>query len=82
VALELPGPPRATSPRNHLPAVITGISPDGPLLRVTLDAGFPLTAYVTRPTREQLSLRPGSHVTAAIKAPAVHLIARESAGPR
>jgi molybdate transport system ATP-binding protein len=76
VALELPGPLRATSPRNHLPAVVTDVRPDGSLLRVTLDAGFPLAAYVTRPTREQLGLVPGSRVTAAIKAPAVHLIAR------
>jgi molybdate transport system ATP-binding protein len=74
VALELPGPDRGTSPLNHLPAVITAIAPDGPLLRVSLDAGFELTAYITRPTREQLDLRPGSEVTAAIKAPAVHLI--------
>jgi molybdate transport system ATP-binding protein len=74
VALELPGPPRATSPRNHLTAVVTAVTPDGPLLRISLDAGFDLSAYVTRPTREQLDLRPGSHVTAAIKAPAVHLI--------
>jgi molybdate transport system ATP-binding protein len=76
VALELPGPLRATSPRNHLPAVITSISPDGPLLRVALDAGFPLVAYVTRPTREQLGLRSGSEVTAAVKASVVHLIPR------
>jgi molybdate transport system ATP-binding protein len=76
VALELPGPHRATSPRNHLPAVISSISPDGPLLRVGLDAGFPLVAYVTRPTREQLELRPGSEVTAAVKASVVHLIPR------
>ncbi len=74
VALELPGPPRATSPRNHIPATITAIHPDGPLLRVALDAGFHLTAYVTRPTLEQLALAEGSRVTAAIKAPAVHLI--------
>jgi molybdate transport system ATP-binding protein len=74
VALELPGPPRATSPRNHIPATVTAIHPDGPLLRVTLDAGFHLTAYVTRPTLEQLELAEGSRVTAAIKAPAVHLI--------
>jgi molybdate transport system ATP-binding protein len=78
VALELPGPARASSPRNHLPAVVTAITPDGPLLRVGLDVGFDLTAYVTRPTREQLDLRPGSRVTAVVKAPAVHLIPHPS----
>jgi molybdate transport system ATP-binding protein len=74
VALELPGPARATSPRNHLPATITAIEPDGPLLRLKLDAGFPLNAYITRPTFEDLDLHPGSRVTAVVKAPAVHLI--------
>ncbi len=74
VALELPGPPRAASPRNHLPAVVTAVTADGPLLRVGLDAGFDLTAYVTRPTRDQLDLQPGRFVTAVVKAPAVHLI--------
>lgn len=75
VVLELPGAAGPTSPRNHLPAVITSITPDGPLLRIALDVGFPLTAYVTRPTREQLDLRPGTRLTAAIKAPSVHLVA-------
>ncbi len=76
VALQLPGQTTLSSPRNHLPAVITVIQPDGPLLRVTLDAGFPLTAFITRPTRDELDLRPGSAVTAAVKAPAIHLVAR------
>lgn len=66
----------ADSPRNHLPAVVTSITDDGPLLRVGLDAGFPLTAYITRTTRDDLNLHPGSHVTAAIKAPAIHVIPR------
>lgn len=74
VALELPGSTRATSPRNHFSAVITAIVADGPLLRVSLEAGFPLTSFITRPTRDELQLRPGSSVTAAVKASSVHLI--------
>jgi molybdopterin-binding protein len=35
-----------------------------------------LTALVTRPSVEDLSLTEGATVTASIKAPAVHLIAR------
>ncbi len=64
------------SARNRLPAVVAGITPAGPLLRVDLDAGFPLAAYITRPAREDLALEPGSRVTAVIKAPAIHLVPR------
>lgn len=76
VALQTPDAHHPTSPRNQLPASVTAITPEGPLLRVNLDAGFPLAAYVTRPTRDQLDLHPGSPVTAVIKAPAVHLVPR------
>jgi molybdopterin-binding protein len=44
--------------------------------RVSLDCGFPLDALITRRSREELQLTPGSHVTAAIKATNVHLVAR------
>ncbi|MFC7674981.1 ABC transporter ATP-binding protein [Mycolicibacterium sp. GCM10028919] len=67
-------PEPQASPRNQLLATITALTPEGPLLRVDLDAGFPLAAYITHPTREDLDLRTGSRVTAAIKAPAVHLV--------
>ena len=76
VALQLPEARHRASPRNQLAATVAAITPDGPLLRVDLDAGFPLAAYITRPTREQLDLVPGSPVTAVIKAPAVHLVPR------
>lgn len=66
----------SSSPRNHLPATVTTITDQGPLLRVDLDAGFGLAAYITRPTRDDLDLAPGRRVVAAIKAPAVHLIPR------
>lgn len=76
VALHTAPRPALTSPRNQLPATITAISPHGPLLRVNLDAGFPLAAYITGPTRDDLQLTPGGAITAVIKAPAVHLVAR------
>lgn len=79
VALQLPYPHLHDSPRNHLPATITIITPVGPLLRVDLDAGFPLAAYVTANTLEHLGLAPGREVTAAIKTPAVHVIPRQVA---
>lgn len=64
------------SPRNHIACRVTGLRPEGPLVRVSLDGGFALTALVTRPAVEDLSLTVGASVTASIKAPAVHLIAR------
>jgi molybdate transport system ATP-binding protein len=77
VILELPG--GAASPgsaRNRLPGVVTAVTPEGPLLRVDLDCGFPLAALVTRAAGVDLGLRPGVAVVAALKAPSVHLVLR------
>lgn len=63
-----------SSVRNHLPATIQSLVPEGPLVRVTLDCGFEMTALVTRPACEELQLLVGDRVTANIKAPAIHLI--------
>lgn len=70
-----PGP--ASSVRNRLSARVVALHPASPLTRVELDAGFPLFAFVTRPACEELDLRVGVTVTALIKAPAIHFIARE-----
>jgi len=81
VALELPerdGSHR--SPRNQLAGRVTGVTAEGALVRVDLDAGFRLTAYITRPALEELDLSIGSVVVASIKSPAVHLITRYTAG--
>lgn len=67
-----------TSVRNRLAARVTGIRAESPLMRVELDAGFPLHAFITRPACEDLGLQPGMELTALIKAPAVHLIPRSS----
>jgi molybdate transport system ATP-binding protein len=80
VAVELPTPEGThRSPRNQLPAVVTGVAVEGALVRVELDAGFGLTAYITRPALEELDLRAGSAVVASVKSPAVHLITRRAA---
>jgi molybdate transport system ATP-binding protein len=63
-----------TSARNRLRATVTAVTPEGPLVRVTLDAGFSLTALITRPAYDELGLAPGQPVVALIKAQAVHLI--------
>jgi molybdate transport system ATP-binding protein len=66
----------AGSARNRLAARVVAVQGGSPLVRVELDAGFPLFALITRPACEELALQPGVRVTAVIKAPAVHLIPR------
>jgi molybdate transport system ATP-binding protein len=66
------------SVRNRLPARVAAIHPGSPLTRVELDCGFPLFAFITRSACNELGLRPDMHITALIKAPAVHLIARDT----
>jgi len=77
VILQHGGDAAITSVRNRLSARMVAVRAGVPLMRVELDAGFPLFAYVTRPASEELGLRSGGTVTALIKAPAVHLIPRE-----
>jgi len=64
----------ATSARNVFPATVAHIIPRGFYYKVELDAGCPLTAYVTRQSVEGLGLREGLTVIAAFKATAVHVI--------
>jgi tungstate transport system ATP-binding protein len=64
------------SARNSFPAVIDRISPAGPFRKVYLHGGFPLTAYVTVQSIEDLGLQAGMTVTASFKATAVHMIRR------
>ena len=69
-------PAQGASARNQLRARITAIVSEGPLIRIGLDCGFPLTALVTRPALEELQLKMGESVIAVLKAPAVHLVPR------
>jgi molybdate transport system ATP-binding protein len=41
---------------------------------VTIDCGFEIVALITRHSREGLSLAPGSPVSAAVKATAIHVV--------
>jgi molybdate transport system ATP-binding protein len=66
------------SARNRLEGVVTGLVPEGPFLRITIDCGFPLMALITRPARHELNLEIGSRVQALIKAPAIHLLSRHA----
>ncbi|MCB0915194.1 MAG: ABC transporter ATP-binding protein [Actinobacteria bacterium] len=79
VALQAVADHPRDSPRNHLVGHVRSVTPEGPLVRVLLDVGFPLQAFVTRPTRDDLGLAAGLPVVAAVKAPAVHLVPRTPA---
>jgi molybdate transport system ATP-binding protein len=68
---------RDVSARNHLAGRVTALQPEGGVVRVTVDCGFLLSALITRPAWDELRLTENSPVTAAVKATAVHLIARE-----
>jgi tungstate transport system ATP-binding protein len=57
---------------------IIGVTSTGPFLKVTLDCGFPLAAYVTRRTFPELKLAIGAQIAASFKAAAVHLISSEN----
>jgi molybdate transport system ATP-binding protein len=66
-----------SSARNRLPARVVDTQREGPLVRVTLDCGFALTAVVTPHSAEALGLETGAAVTAVLKAPAIHLVPRD-----
>jgi tungstate transport system ATP-binding protein len=68
--------PDRSSARNAFPAQIARISPAGAFYKVHLNGGFPLVAYVTVQSIEDLDLRVGATVTASFKATAVHMIRR------
>lgn len=62
------------SARNHLRARVRQVSVMGALARIGLDCGFPLVAYVTLASTEELGLEPGKQVTAVIKATSIHIM--------
>ncbi len=66
----------SSSSRNQLAGTVRALVPDGPLLRVQIDAGFLLVALITRRAGDDLSLAVGDAVVASVKATAVHVVAR------
>jgi tungstate transport system ATP-binding protein len=67
----------ATSARNIFGGKIVKITPLGPYQKVQLDCKFPLVAYVTNRSRDELSLTEGKEVKASFKATAIHVIKRK-----
>lgn len=67
-----------SSPRNRLSATVRATVSEGPMTRIELDCGFPLTAVLTRQACEEMALKEGATVLALIKAPQIHLVPRAS----
>jgi len=62
------------SARNVFPGVIEKITLLGLHYRVDMDCGFPLVAYVTKHSLENMSLNAGKTIEASFKATAVHVL--------
>jgi len=65
------------SARNYLLGRIRSLDREGPMVRVDLDCGFPLKALVTNQAHQNMELRERDEIVALVKAPAIHLIARD-----
>ncbi len=76
VTLVGPNQTRLGTARNLLPGVVQRIMPSGFHFRVFVDCGFQVVAFVTRQSRDEMSLKEGDPVTAAFKASAIHVIPR------
>ncbi len=63
-----------SSARNHVSGQVTRISPQGSLLKMSIDGPVPLVALITRSSLKDLDLEVGTTVFAAFKASAVHVI--------
>jgi tungstate transport system ATP-binding protein len=63
-----------TSARNVFSGKILKIAPFGPYQKIQLDCRFPLVAYVTNHSLDELSLTEGKEVRASFKATAIHVV--------
>ena len=67
-----------SSARNIFEAKVSKIIRQGFFNKMTLDCGFPLIAYITLTSCEDLGIKQGSTVLASFKATSVHVIHREN----
>lgn len=74
VTVSVSQPSGKSSARNLYQGRVVETSSMGPFLKLRLDCGFPLTAYVTRESFANLELAEGKEVYASFKATSVHLI--------
>jgi tungstate transport system ATP-binding protein len=81
VVLSVPPSKELTSARNAFRGRIEKVTSLGLYQKVQLDCGFPLVAYVTHHSTENLSLAEGKEIIASFKATAIHVIRRKIPGP-
>jgi molybdate transport system ATP-binding protein len=55
---------------------VRAIVGEGPLTRIELDCGFPLTAVLTKQACAEMALKENDTVLVLIKAPQIHLVPR------
>jgi tungstate transport system ATP-binding protein len=67
---------RQTSARNVFDGRIERIVPLGVYTKVEINCGFPLVAFITKNSVENLQLSEGGDVTASFKATAIHVVKR------
>jgi tungstate transport system ATP-binding protein len=65
------------SARNVFEARVQKIIRQGFFYKLTLDCKFPLVAYITMPSCEDLGISEGSVISASFKATAIHVMRRE-----
>jgi tungstate transport system ATP-binding protein len=78
VAIDIGDNKRPMNDENVFLGKITGIISNGPFLKVTMDCGFPLVAYLTRRASPGFKLTLGGQIAASFKAADVHLISDEN----
>jgi molybdate transport system ATP-binding protein len=68
----------SASARNQLAGIVKSLTREGPMWRIELDCGFPLTALLTRQACQELALQENDCVLAMVKATNIHLISRST----
>jgi molybdopterin-binding protein len=66
----------AGSARNRWVGRVDQVRELGRLIEIVVDAGFPVVAVLTPGSADALGIRPGAHVTLAVKATAVRVVGR------
>ena len=69
--------PEKSSARNVFEAKIQKVIRQGFFYKLMLDCGFPVVAYITMPSCDDLGICEGSVISASFKATAVHVMRRE-----
>jgi len=80
VTLSPSSPKGATSARNVFTGKIEKVIPMGLFYKVQLECGFPVVAYVTGHSLEDLELREGKEVVASFKATSIHIVRKKLSG--